>query len=230
FIIPGFTDALYGMKAGEQKIVTLTVPEGIQDAEDYANKRIVYEITMAKVEQPIVPMITDAYAKEYFGYDTVDAYKQALIDEMQETIDENIANVKKQAVLEKLQENAEVKGYPEDIIKTKSEELKKSINFYSMMYGMNENEYCIDRYGISFDEYVKRSVVQQLIMQLIIEKENLTVTEYEYKGDLDAFAEANGYSDEEKFVQEFGRDKIVQNMLLQKAVDVVMDSAVITEE
>ena len=99
-----------------------------------------------------------------------------------------------------------------------------------MMYGMNENEYCIDRYGISFDEYVKRSVVQQLIMQLIIEKENLTVTEYEYKGDLDAFAEANGYSDEEKFVQEFGRDKIVQNMLLQKAVDVVMDSAVITEE
>ena len=230
FIIPGFTDALYGMKAGEQKIVTLTVPEGIQDAEDYANKRIVYEITMAKVEQQIVPMITDAYAKEYFGYDTVDAYRQALIDEMKDTIDENIANAKKQAVLEKLQENAEVKGYPEDIIKTKSEEFKKSINFYSMMYGMNENEYCIDRYGISFDEYVKRSVVQQLIMQLIIEKENLTVTEYEYKGDLDAFAEANGYSDEEKFVQEFGRDKIVQNMLLQKAVDVVMDSAVITEE
>lgn len=230
FVIPGFTDVLYGMKAGEQKIVTLTVPEGITDAESYANKRIVYEITMSKVEQPIVPMITDAYAKEYFGYDTLDAYKQALIEEMQDTIDENIDGAKKKAVLEKLQENAEVNGYPEDIVKTKSEELKKSINFYSMMYGMDENEYCIDRYGITFDEYVKKSVVQELILQLIIEKENLTVTKYEYKGDLDAFADANGYSDEEKFVNEFGRDRIVKNMLLQKAVDVVMNSAVITEK
>lgn len=230
FVIPGFTDALYGMKAGENKIITLVVPEGIQDAEDYANKRIVYDITVSKVEQPIVPMITDAYAKEYFGYDTVDAYKQSLIDDMQDTISENIQSAKEKAVLEKLQENANVKGYPDEMLSSKSEELKKSINFYSMMYGMDEDEYCQDRYGISFDEYVKKSVAQELIMQLIAQKEDLSVTEYEYKGDLDAFAEDNGYSDEEKFVSDFGRDKIVRNMLFQKAVDVVMDNAVINEQ
>lgn len=230
FVIPGFTDALYNMKAGEQKIITLTIPEGIKDAEDYANKRIVYEIKMEKVEQPIVPMITDAYAKENFGYDTVAEYREALANDMKDTIDENIQNAKKQAVLEKLQDNAEVKGYPEDIVNSKSEDLERSIKFYSTMYGMSVDEYCQDRYGISFDEYVKRSVTQELIMQLIAQKEDLSVTEYEYKGNLASFAKDNGYSDEEKFVNDFGKDKIVKNMLLQKAVDVVMDSAVINEK
>lgn len=229
FAIPGFTDELYGMKKGDTKVITLTVPEGIADAEDYANKRIVYEITMMNVEQPIVPMITDAYAKEYFGHESLEAYKQAVIEEIQETIDENVSRAKQQAVLEKLQSNATVNGYPEDILNTRKEELKNSINFYSLMYGMNEDEYCRDRYGISFDEYVKRSVAQELILQLIVEKEELKVTEYEYKDDLDAFAQDNGYSDEQKFVETFGRDKIVRNMLIQKAVDIVMDSAVINE-
>ena len=230
FVIPGFTDELYEMKAGDKKVVTLTVPEGIADAESYANKRIVYDITMAKVEQPIIPMLTDVYAKENFGYESMEAYRQSIIDDIQETISENVNDAKKQAVLEKLQDNATISGYPEDIVNVRKEELKSSINFYSMMYGMNEDEYCKDRYGISFEEYVKKSVAQELIMQLIIKQEGLKVTEYEYKDNLDDFAKDNGYSDEQKFVETFGRDKIVRNMLIQKAVDVVMDSAVINEK
>lgn len=230
FVIPGFTDELYEMKAGDKKVVTLTVPEGIADAESYANKRIVYDITMAKVEQPIIPMLTDVYAKENFGYESMEAYRQSIIDDIQETISENVNDAKKQAVLEKLQDNATISGYPEDIVNVRKEELKSSINFYSMMYGMNEDEYCKDRYGISFEEYVKKSVAQELIMQLIIKQEGLKVTEYEYKDNLDDFAKDNGYSDEQKFVETFGRDKIVRSMLIQKAVDVVMDSAVINEK
>lgn len=230
FIIPGFTDALYDMKAGDTKIVTLTVPEGIQDAEVYANKRIVYEIQMAKVEQPIVPMLTDAYAKEYFGFDTLQEYRESIASELQETITENTENARKQAVLEALQERCEVKNMPEELLASKKTELDNSIKFYATMYGMSVDEYCRDRYHISFEEYVRRSAAQDLIIQAIAQKEELKVTEYEYKGDLKQFASDNGYSDEQAFVEKFGKEKIVKSMLLQKAIDVVMDSAVITEK
>lgn len=230
FNIPGFVEALYGMQAGDSKIVTLVVPEGIKDAENYANKRIVYEIQMAKVEQPIVPMLTDAYAKEYHGYDTLDAYRQGLEEEMKETIDEQISDGRKKAVLEKLQSNAQIISLPENMLNSKTEELRSSINFYSIMYGMSVDEYCRDRYQMSFEEYVKKSCAQDLIIQAIVEEEQLSITEYEYKGDLDEFAKNNGFADETKFVEKYGKDKIVKNMLIQKAVDVVMNSAVITEK
>ena len=74
FVIDGFIDALYGMSAGQTKVVILTVPEDFEDAPEYAGSRIVYNITMKKVEQPNVPMITDAYVQEYFSCNTVAEY------------------------------------------------------------------------------------------------------------------------------------------------------------
>ena len=79
---------------------------------------------------------------------------------------------------------------------------------------------------MSFDDYVKKAVIQELIFQLIVEQEDLTITEYEYKGDLESFADKMGYSDKNTFVEKYGKDKIVKNMLLQKAQDIVMNSAV----
>ena len=228
FNIPGFVEEMYGVKKGDTKIFTLVVPEGIADAEDYANKKIVYEVNVLMVEVPVVPMLTDAYAKENFGYDTFEAYKTGITADMQSTIDEQIEAAKYQAVMESLQENAEVTGYPEDILNTKREELRSSINFYALMYGMNEDEYCQSRYQMSFEEYVKKSLAQILIMQNIVAQEDLSITEYEYKGDLDAFADSNGFADEAAFVTKYGKDTIAENMLLQKASNLVMESANIT--
>ena len=82
FVVDGFVDALYGMKAGEHKIVQLVVPEDFTQAAEYAGKKIVFEITMTKLEQATTPMITDAYVKENFGVDTVEQYKQKLKEEL----------------------------------------------------------------------------------------------------------------------------------------------------
>lgn len=226
FVIDGFIDALYGMKAGETKVVTLQVPENFQEEQEYSGRKIVYEITMNKVEQPNAPMITDAYVKEEFGYDTVEAYREYVKGEVQSAIDESVESAKKQAVLTKLQDNCEVLGYPEDYVATKTEDFSKSISFYAMMQGLSNDEYCQKNYNMSFDDYVKKAVVQELIFQLIVEQEGLTITEYDYKGDLQAFADKMGYSDKSTFVEKYGKDKIVKNMLLQQAQDIVMNSAV----
>ncbi len=226
FVIPGFVDALYGLKTGDTKIVTLTVPENFKDGEEYSGRKIVYEITVKNVEQPNAPMITDAYVKENFDCDTVDAYHEKVKQDVQSAIDDQIQASRKQAVLTKLQDDSEVLGYPEDYVATKSADYEKSISFYSMMQGLSVDEYCQKNYNMSFDEYVKKAVVQELIFQLIVEQENLSITEYEYKGDLQAFAESMGYSDKDSFVEKYGKDKIVKNMLLQQAQDIVMNNAV----
>lgn len=226
FVVDGFIDELYGMKAGELKVVTLTVPEDFTDAAEYAGRKIVFEITMVEVAQPNVPMITDAYVKEYFDYDTVAEYRQSIKEEIQDTIDEQVLEAKKEAVLTKLQDTCEIKGYPEEYLEQKKSEFEDSISFYSMMQDKTVEQYCQDTFGLSFDEYVKKSVAQEMILQAIAQKEGLVIKEYDYKANLDGFAEDRGYTDKNTFVEKYGKDKIVKSMLIQEAQNVVIDSAV----
>ena len=227
FKVPGFVDAIYGLKAGDTKVVVLTVPDPFTDEPDYAGKRIVYNITVLKVEGPVVPQITDAYVQKNFSHNTVAEYRAALQASMQDSIDKDINSKKKETALIAIQNNAEVLGYPEDVLAAKTEELNKSISFYSTMYKMTVEEYCQSRYGVTLDEYAKKAVIQSLLLQEIIEKENLSIDEYYYKGNLAQFASDNGFTDADEFVEKFGKDFIVKNMLIQKAEDVVMDNLVI---
>ena len=224
FKVPGFVEALYGIKAGDVKVVVLTVPDPFTDEPDYAGKRIVYNITVIKVEAPVVPQITDAYVQKNFSSNTVAEYKAAIQASMQKEIDKEINDKTKEIALLAIQNNAEIIAYPQDLLDAKISELDKSISFYSTMYKMTGEEYCQSRYGVSLEEYAKKSLVQSLVLQEIIEKENLSVDEYYYKGNIATFASDNGYSDADSFVKKYGKDLIVKNMLIQKAVDLVMDN------
>ena len=227
FKVPGFVDAVYGLKTGDKKVVVLTVPDPFTDEPTYAGKRIVYDITVIKVEAPVVPQITDAYVQKNFSYNTVAEYKAALQASMQDTIDKDVTSKKKEATLLAIQNNAEVIGYPQDLLDTKIAELNKSISFYTTMYKMTVEEYCQSRYNVSLEDYAKKALVQSLVLQEIIEKENLSIDEYYYKGNLAKFASDNGYTDADAFVKKYGKDFIAKNMLIQKAVDFVMDNVVI---
>ena len=224
FKVPGFVEALYGIKAGDVKVVVLTVPDPFTDEPEYAGKRIVYNITVIKVEAPVVPQITDAYVQKNFSSNTVAEYKVALQASMQKEIDKEINDKTKEIALLAIQNNAEIISYPQDLLDAKISELDKSISFYSTMYKMTVEEYCQSRYGVSLEEYAKKALVQSLVLQEIIEKENLSVDEYYYKGNIATFASDNGYSDADAFVKKYGKDLIVKNMLIQKAVNLVMEN------
>ena len=82
---------------------------------------------------------------------------------------------------------------------------------------------------MSFDDYVKKNIAQEMIICAIAEKEGITVTEYEYKGDLEQFASDNNYGDKTAFEGKYGKDKIVVAMVMQKTQDFIIENAVNTQ-
>ncbi len=229
FYIDGFVDELYGMKTGETKVTQLVVPETFTTASEYAGKKIVFEITMTKLEQANVPMITDAYVKENFGVDTVDEYRAQIKEEIADSITEEIDERTNEAILLQLQEVCTVTGYPEDFLNSKTEEYESAVKMYSLLQNQTVDEYCQENMNMSFDDYVKKNVAQELIICAIAEAEKIRVTEYEYKGDLEQFAYDNNYGDKYSFEEKFGKDKIVVAMTMQKAQDFVISNAVNTD-
>ncbi|MBV1897083.1 MAG: trigger factor [Rhodobacteraceae bacterium] len=71
--IPGFEDQLVGVKAGEEKAVTVTFPEDYQ-AENLAGKDAVFDCNVKEVKQPVAAKLDDELAKK-FGADDLAALK-----------------------------------------------------------------------------------------------------------------------------------------------------------
>jgi trigger factor len=66
--IPGFEDQLVGVKAGEEKAVTVTFPEDYQ-AENLAGKEAVFDCNVKEVKQPVAAKLDDELAKKFGAED-----------------------------------------------------------------------------------------------------------------------------------------------------------------
>jgi trigger factor len=71
--IPGFEEQLSGVKAGEEKDVTVSFPEDYQ-AEHLAGKEAVFSCTIKEVKEPVAAEIDDELAKK-FGAEDLAALK-----------------------------------------------------------------------------------------------------------------------------------------------------------
>jgi trigger factor len=71
--IPGFEEQLVGVKAGEEKAVTVSFPAEYQ-AEHLAGKEAVFDCTIVEVKEPVAAEINDEMAKK-FGAEDLAALK-----------------------------------------------------------------------------------------------------------------------------------------------------------
>lgn len=73
--IPGFEEAIAGMKKGEEKHFSLTVPADWRD-QAFAGKTLDITATMQMVQERRPPELTDEFAKGVGNFETLDAMKE----------------------------------------------------------------------------------------------------------------------------------------------------------
>jgi trigger factor len=100
--IPGFEDQLTGVKAGDQKEVTVTFPEEY-GAEHLAGKEAVFACTVKEVKAPKPAEIDDDLAKRY-GADDLDSFKTQIRERLEAEYAQAARAVLKRALLDKLDE------------------------------------------------------------------------------------------------------------------------------
>ena len=84
--IPGFTEQLEGMKPGETHTIDVTFPDNYGTAA-LAGKSAKFEIVAKALQVGTVPAIDEDLAKK-LGFDTVDALRQAVTDQLQREYDQ----------------------------------------------------------------------------------------------------------------------------------------------
>ena len=233
--IDGFEDGLIGHKKGETVSLNLTFPEEYSNA-DLAGQAVVFEVTINSISQP--PELTDTWAASNTDYDTVEDYRNAQKESLEQEAENEYESQVKSDLFQQVMNNSQIKDYPEEEL----DELKSSMETqmdqaYTAAYGMGFYE-TLEAQGISKDEASKNVesmaesyMAQYLVTQAVLDAEGVSLTEADYEKALDDFAKLSGFQSGEEIESNYGDIQILKNNVLWNvACDKIMETATITEK
>ncbi len=215
--IDGFEDGIIGHNKGEVFDINVTFPENYGST-DLAGKAAVFTITLDKIEEVIVPELTDELVASKLSATakTIEEYKkeekEALILSNEQSAQSQLA----QKVWTALLDNCEVKEFPEDDMEDMLSQIEAQYSQVATMYGVDVETVVKEFYGIELQEMAENLLKQQYAIELIAEKENITLTVEEYENDLAEYASNWGY-DAEEMEEMVGHDEL-EKMFIQERV------------
>ena len=105
--IPGFEDALVGLKAGGKKDVELTFPKDYH-AKDLAGQKVVFEVTVKKVNQVELPELDDKFAAKAGPFTSMEDLRKDIEAEITAQAERKAADDLKDELIKQLVEKSQV--------------------------------------------------------------------------------------------------------------------------
>ena len=210
--IPGFEEQVAGKNIGEDFDVNVTFPEHYQ-AENLAGKPA-----------------DDEFVKDVSEFDTLDEYKADIKSKLEKAAaDEastNLDNALVDAVIGKMKAEVPQVMYQrriDEIVREWSARNRISVEDYLKYTGVT-----MDQFRANFTEVAKRQVDLRLALEKIAELENITVSDEDVEKEYADMAEQ--YKMEaDKIKAAVPADAIKNDLKIEKALDLVRDSAKIEE-
>ena len=238
--IPGFEDALIGMKVGETRDIDLTFPENYP-TEDLAGAPVVFTVTVNSIKEEVLPELTDELVVKMGdeGITTVEQFK----DDVRQTLEEQKETEQQDLVYGELQQMAldgcTFKSAPSGFIDRLYNTLIESLTDMGNNYGMDVGVVASYYYGVSADnyeaelrDYCENTLAHQYIMMsAIAKKEGIDVTDKDVDADIaEMLTSYGGTQTVEEYKEMIGdveayREYLVVNKVLQ----FLLENAVITK-
>ena len=235
--IPGFEDALIGVKTGETKDISVVFPEQYEQKPEYAGKEAIFTVKVNSISVEKTPKLTDELVAENTEYETIDAYKQSIRDNLTKQAENAAENKKKSDVIQAIVEKATITGYPEEEVKELADEELENSKQQAQAYGMEFAEYCEyfgyteDSYYEEIQNYVKTTLDQKMVILAIADKEKLKVS----KEEIDAFLQEAvdsgvGFQSVDEIRESFTEEELEYFALNDKVTKFVVEKAVAVDE
>lgn len=228
--IPGFEDQLVGHKAGDEVEVKVTFPDDYQ-AKDLQGKDAVFEVKIHEVKQKELPELDDDFAKDIDDdVDTLEELKAKVKDEIKEQKEAAAKNAVQEEAISKAVENAKIGDIPEAMIE---DDVQRQMDQY--FSGMQQQGINPDMYfkltGTSeedlrkqFREGSEERVKTNLVLEAIVEKEKIEISEDEINDEIKDLATQYGM-DEKAVRSALSDDMLKHDISIRKVVQEMTDSA-----
>jgi trigger factor len=227
--IPGFEDQLIGAKTGDKLAINVTFPENY-GAADLAGQPVVFNVTINKIQE--YPL-TDEFVTANTDYDTVDAYKTSVSDNLKSQNDETMKTELQNNVYNAVVANSAISSLPQTLIDYYANDLKVYYTNYAAAYGMDFATFLStsgvteDKFTEDAQDYAKSMATRDLVLGAVIKAEGIELSEDEYNEQVEAYAAQYGYENGEALLAAADAALLREDILYKKVQDFLVGEAVV---
>ncbi len=228
-MIPGFEDNLVGLSTGDNKTFTVTFPEDYGN-EKLAGKEAEFQITVTKVEEPVLAEINEEFVKAYGVEDgSVESFRNDVKNNMDRELEQALRGKLKNAVMDAVYENVKI-SLPNSLVDVEVEEMMKPYLETAKRQKMQLEDLKLPRE--LFEEQAKRRVALGLILGEIIQKKAIQLDVNKVRSTIEDMAKS--YERPDDVVAWYYADKTrlndVQQMVLEdQVVEVLISEAKVSD-
>jgi len=232
-LLPGLAEGLLGMKIGETKDITVTLPEG-QGKAEIAGKQGTFTVTLKEIKKKELPELNDEFAQQFGDFETMDEMRTKLAEMREQQELERIKTDLKVRVIDVLiaknpleVPDSMVRRQVEFMLENMKQRLQSQRLSLEMM-GLNEEAFKA-RYWDDAAQKVKGG----LLVMALVEKENIAVTDEDLE---DRYTQIAAGNDEMvSRIREFyagqanARNSLVAELKEEKAIAFLLEKAKVAE-
>ena len=228
--IPGFEDQLVGVKAGDEKDVTVTFPEEYH-SDELAGKEAVFKVKVHEVKVKELPELDDEFVKDLDeDVETVDELKDKIRKELEESKTTAADDARDDEAIRKAVENAKIEEIPHEM---SHEEVHRQMDMFlnnlkqqgispEMYYQMtNSTEEDLHK---QFEGDAEFNVRTNLVLEAIVAAENLDATEEDMEKEISDLAKQYNMP-EDQVRSVLSPELLNRDISLKKAIDLITSTA-----
>ena len=208
---------LLGTKAGDTRTIV------VDGGEEENPQSYTYEVTVKRVYTYDIPELTDDYAREQ-GYDSAEDMKKDVAADALESTNEDYVSSAKDELLQDVVSNSTNDGYPQKLY---DETLKQLDQSYQDFFGITVED-AFDGDEDSLRSMVEDTLLQELVVEAIAEKEHIVVTQEELDTYKQQAVDQYGYDDISSLEAENSDDTMAEYLLNEKVRDFLYEKAKVT--
>ncbi len=233
--IPGFEEQIVGMKAGENKDITVTFPEDY--AAELAGKEAVFAIAIKAVQLKELPTLDDEFAKDISEFDTL----AELVADKKKTMTEQAEQNKKTAIenlaIKAICDNATVE-IPKAMVDRQINYMLQDMAYRLQMSGISLEDYCkytgtdMSALAESYREEAEARVKMQLVIEAVGKAEAIGCQDADLEKMIADYAARNNMeqADFEKNLTDDDKEYLSDRVVAEKTVQFIVDNCKLVKE
>lgn len=225
--IPGFEEQLMGAKAGDTKLVKVTMPADYH-AVHLVGKDVEFEVKINEIKRRELPQLNDEFAKEVSEFvETLEELKKVIRETLEERAKNKAVSEQREKIVSQVRDNAQVE-IPAVMVEKEIDGMVRQTQSRFESQGLKFEDY-LQYTGKELSELrdekrsdAEKNVKTDLVIEQISKAESLTVTEDELSEEVAHLAQAYQQKPEalRKALEKNGRIEDIQHVVLQrKTVD-----------
>lgn len=226
-----FDASIMGHKAGEEVKFSVSYDSEYYD-ENFAGKTVDYVVKIDSVNEVVAPELTDDFIINTLGYESEDDMRAKIKEELVEQNSDEATSEMYQTLMQQVIDNSTIKTYSQELYDSFKEEVSTQYQQTAEMFGLESADELYEMYGMTeadIEEEILYYVYEVIVTNAIAEKENIELTDDEFKAGAQAYADAEEYDNVDDYLADYGEDSVRFWLLEEKVYKFLADNATITE-